>query len=92
MYVFEGANFTITDQHRTPFHVVILSKIVTAFEVCFHDFPVTQTRTCRSMILLCNYQCYAPLHKKELGSGHAGVDRRIYIECELVWHPQQAVV
>ena len=36
--VFEGANFTITDQHRTPFHVVILSKIVTAFEVCFYDF------------------------------------------------------
>ena len=29
----------------------ILSKIATAFEVCFYGFPVMQTRTCRSTTL-----------------------------------------
>ena len=38
-----------------------------------------------------------PLQRKELGSGHAGVDPeieggRVYIECGLVQHPQCAVV
>ena len=49
-YVFEGTNFTITDQHRTLLHW-ILSKMVMTFEVCFYGFPITQTRTCRSTIL-----------------------------------------
>ena len=36
---------TITDLHGTPYHVLIPSKM------CFYSFPVTQTRTCRSMML-----------------------------------------
>ena len=44
---------TITDLHRTLYHIVILSKMATAFDVdvCFLGFPVMRNRTCRSMIL-----------------------------------------
>ena len=33
---------TITDLHRTLHHVVVLSKVATAFDVCFYAFPVMQ--------------------------------------------------
>ena len=44
------------------------------------------------------YSCKPhPLQKKEIGSGHAGVDPeieggRVYMECGLGRHPQRAVV